>query len=287
VKQKIKDLAALSKPGIVAMCLVMAAGGLWLAPGGVPASTWLWTMLGLTLSVSSANAWNMIIERDGDRYMNRTRNRPLPSGRMSVATAVVFALVTGVASCAILWTRVNPLTAAIALAALLGYVGIYTPSKRMTTWSLPIGAVPGAAPPLVGWAAATGEIGVPAIVLFLILFLWQLPHFLAISLYRQADYDSAGIVVVPSVYGEESTKHQALISSFLLVPVSLMLVPLHISGFFYFVVATAAGVWFFVLCLRGYEPAPTQRWARRFFLASIAYLPILTLAIAVDALLPR
>ena len=285
--QSLRDLIALSKPGIVIMCLVEAAGGLWLAPGSASVAIWLWTFLGLTLVVASSNAWNMLWEREGDKHMERTRNRPLPSGRMKPATAATFAVVTGIGSLLVFATQVNVLSAWLALASMFSYVLIYTPLKRVTSWSLPIGAIPGAMPPLIGWAAATGSIAAPGVVLFAILFLWQIPHFLAISLYRRDDYQAAGIIIVPVVMGEETTKVQALVSSLLLVPISLLLVPMHVAGFFYFVVASVAGGAFFVLSMRGFEPHPTNAWARRFFLASLLYLPALTLALILDAWVPR
>jgi protoheme IX farnesyltransferase len=287
LQQSLRDLIALSKPGIVIMCLVEASGGLWLAPGTAPLAVWLWTFLGLSLVVASSNAWNMLWERESDKFMERTRNRPLPSGRMKPATAGLFALVTGVASVWLFATQVNALSAWLALASMFSYVLVYTPLKRVTSWSLPIGAIPGAMPPLIGWAAASGSIGAPGVVLFAILFLWQIPHFLAISLYRRDDYQAAGIVIVPVVMGEETTKVQALVSSLLLVPISLLLVPMQVAGFFYFVVASVAGGAFFVLSMRGFEPHPTNAWARRFFLASLIYLPALTLALILDAWVPR
>jgi protoheme IX farnesyltransferase len=287
LQQSLRDLIALYKPGIVIMCLVEASGGLWLAPGTAPLAVWLWTFLGLSLVVASSNAWNRLWERESDKFMERTRNRPLPSGRMKPATAGLFALVTGVASVWLFATQVNALSAWLALASMFSYVLVYTPLKRVTSWSLPIGAIPGAMPPLIGWAAASGSIGAPGVVLFAILFLWQIPHFLAISLYRRDDYQAAGIVIVPVVMGEETTKVQALVSSLLLVPISLLLVPMQVAGFFYFVVASVAGGAFFVLSMRGFEPHPTNAWARRFFLASLIYLPALTLALILDAWVPR
>lgn len=269
------------------MCLVEASGGLWLAPGTASLSTWLWTFLGLTLVVASSNAWNMLWEREGDKHMERTRNRPLPSGRMKPATAVAFAALTGVGSFWVFASQVNTLSAWLALASMFSYVLVYTPLKRVTSWSLPIGAIPGAMPPLIGWAAATDSVGAPGLVLFAILFLWQIPHFLAISLYRRDDYQAAGIIIVPVVMGEETTKVQALVSSLLLVPISLLLVPMQVAGFFYFVVASVAGGAFFVLSMRGFEPHPTNAWARRFFLASLLYLPALTIALILDAWVPR
>lgn len=284
-----RDLLTLSKPGILTMCIVMAAGGAGLAAetghvagGSLTVLDFVWLMLGTAMSVASANTFNMVIERDGDRHMARTMHRPLAARRMPVWQALGWAAVNGVASVAVLWIGVNALTAALSAFALFSYVCIYTPMKRMSWWSLIVGAIPGAMPPLMGWTAATGEIGAPGLVLFLILAVWQLPHFIAISLYRLRDFNAAGIKTVPGERGDESAKLHALGYTLLLVPVSMLLVPIGAAGFFYFVVCGVLGVWFAVLSLQGLEPRSGTRWARAFFLASIVYLPALTVGLVID-----
>lgn len=284
-----RDFVALAKPGITIMCVLMTAGGAGLAIHGDAVRSgvfgWVefaWLLLGTALSVSSANALNMLLEREGDRDMVRTRNRPLPSGRMHPMTAIGYAILTGLTSVWVLYTQVNPLTAWLSVFALVSYVAVYTPLKRRTTQALIIGAVPGAIPPLLGWTGATNEIGAPGIVLFLILLLWQLPHFIAIAIYRGRDYAAAGIKAVSVVRGVEVAKVQSLIYCVFLVPVSLLLVTLNIAGYFYFVVASALGAWFFVLSVRGFEPKAGTLWARRFFLASLVYLPVLTAGLVLD-----
>lgn len=288
----LRDLVTLAKPGINAMCVVMALGGAGLAAHMGDASLgtddlgWLVAMLiGTALSVASANTLNMVLEREGDRHMVRTRNRPLAAGRMSVWVAIVFGLITGVASLWVLGRLVNLLTAWISLAALLSYVFVYTPLKRRTWVALIVGAFPGAVPPLMGWTAATGEIGAPGVVLFLILLVWQIPRFIAISVYRLRDYTAAGIRTVPGDYGFEVARMHALLWTMALVAVSLLLVPMGAAGFFYFAVAGALGGWFFVLCVRGFEPGSGTVWARAFFLASLVYLPALTAGLVLDAVI--
>lgn len=280
----LRDLMTLGKPGITLMCLIMAAGAYAMAAVRFELGVFLAMLVGTGLSVMSANACNMIIEREGDRYMTRTRGRPLPAGRMTVGTAVAFSGVTALAALVVLLLWTNALTAALAMGAHALYVFVYTPAKRRTTQALAIGAVPGAMPPLVGWAAATGAVELPGLVLFLILALWQLPHFLAISIYRRADYEQAGILVVPSVRGEDAARMQAFVYSFLMVPTSLLLVLIGAAGYFYFVVASLLGAWFLVLSMQGLEPGSDDRWARRFFLASLVYLPALTLGLVIDRL---
>lgn len=288
----LRDLVALGKPGITTMCLVTAAGAAGLAMAsdhiatpGFDRITLLWTLLGTTLTVASANSLNMVIEREGDRHMNRTRTRPLPAGRMSPVTAMAFAAITGAAGIAALALYVNTLTAVLGAIAHLSYVAVYTPLKRRTPQALGIGAIPGAMPPLMGWTAATGSIGPAGIVLFLILLIWQLPHFLAIAIYRGRDYTRAGIKTVPEVRGVEVAKLQALLYTLVLLPVSLLLVPLGVADVIYFLVASILGAWFFILSVRGFEPGAGNRWARRLFFASLIYLPVLTVGLLIDVLL--
>lgn len=291
-RARFNDFVQLSKPGILAMCLFSAAGAMGVAatlPGVIaPPFPWAvaaWGLLGTVLSVAGANTLNQYLEREGDKLMRRTRTRPLPAGRMSPWAALVFGLFLSVASVAVLLAFVNGLSAALAAFAIVSYVLIYTPMKRISTQALLVGAIPGAIPPLLGWAIVTGEIGAPGVALFLILLVWQLPHFLAISIYRRRDYADAGIHVVPNVRGLDNAKVQSLIYSLLLVATSLILVPLRVAGFFYFVAVAVLGAWFFVLSMRGFEPGADNRWARRFFFASLVYLPALTLALVLDLLI--
>lgn len=288
-----RDLVALGKPGITLMCLIEAAGGMALASiNGKAVATFDYTigliaLIGTVLSVVCANTLNMVIEREGDRDMVRTKDRPLPSGRMKAVVALSFGIAAGVGSLVLLFGWVNAITGWIAVFAIVSYAGIYTPMKRKSWWSLIVGAFPGAVPPLMGWTAATGEMGAPGVVLFLILFIWQLPHFIAISFYRRHDYVAAGIFVLPEVRGDDHAKMQSLVYALLLFPVSLLLVPLGVAGFVYFTVASALGAWFFIFSVQGFEPQAGNKWARSFFLASLVYLPALTAALVIDVAMRR
>lgn len=279
------DLLQLTKPGVTRMCVLTTAGGLALAPGEIGLWGIIATILGSALSVSGANAANMWWERESDRLMSRTRRRPLPAGRMHPDTALGFSVVLSLASIAVLWIGTNLLTAALAAFAIGSYVFIYTPLKRKTPLALVIGAVPGAVPPLLGWTAVTDSLDPGGVVLFGILLVWQIPHFIAISLYRKTEYAAAGIRVVPVVRGDAVAKIQAVAWAMLLIPLSLMLAPLGVAGGVYLWGASFLGMAFLGWAFTGLDDAAGARWARGYFLASLVYLPGLTCALALDRLL--
>lgn len=283
----LRDLVALTKPRITLMVLITTAGGLWLAPGTLGALAVVATLVGTALVVASANSLNCWMERDVDKHMARTKQRPLPAGRLDPQVALVFGLVLGAFSVPLLALAVNPLTGLLAAVALVSYVWIYTPMKQVSPAALLIGSVPGAMPPLMGWTAATGELQAPGLVLFGILFIWQLPHFLAIAMFRQNEYAKAGIKVMPWVRGNARTRLHAAMYAGALVPVSLLLVPLGIAGTIYLVVAGVSGVLFAGLCIAGLfrdreGREAGNKWARAVFIASLVYLPLLFAALAVD-----
>jgi protoheme IX farnesyltransferase len=285
----LRDLVTLAKPRITLMVLVTAAGGLWLAPApeGTPvtAVTWLLTMVGTGLIVSGANALNMYIERDSDRFMRRTQNRPLPSGRMSPGVALAFGLLLSVAAVPLL-VAVNLTTAFLAVLANVSYVLAYTPMKPRSHLALFVGAIPGAIPPLLGWTAATARIDVGGLVLFGILFFWQIPHFLAIALFRRRDYEAAGLKVTPNVAGVPATKRAMVNYTAALVATSLLVYPLSIAGRGYLIGAFAIGCVFLAWACAGLgRPDPVgeptkDRWARSFFGISIVYLLALFVLLA-------
>lgn len=279
-----RDYVALTKPGIVRMCLIMTAGGLWLAPQSSSWIVWVAALIGSGLAVASANAFNMIWEREGDRKMARTRTRPVAAGRLGVAASSAFAGLLGVAAMVVLALGTNLLTAGLAAFALLSYVLVYTPLKRVTPLALVIGAVPGAVPPLLGWTAVSNSLDLPGAVLFAILLVWQMPHFLAISVFRKQDYAAAGIRCVPVVRGETVAKVQAIAWAALLIPVSIALTPLGVTGPVYLVAAIVLGAAFLIQALRGLGPQEDVRWARQLFVLSLVYLPALTVALVVDLL---
>lgn len=284
-----RDFLALTKPGIVRMCLIMTAGGLWLAPepAGATWVIWIAALIGSSLAVASANAFNMIAEREGDRLMQRTRNRPVAARRLTVGASALFAAALGVASMIVLGLGTNWLTAGLAAFALLSYCLVYTPLKRVTPLALVIGAVPGAMPPLLGWTAITGSLDLPGAVLFGILLVWQMPHFLAISIFRKADYAAAGIRCVPVVRGETVAKVQAVAWAAMLIPVSLALTPLGVTSELYLAIAAAAGLVYLGFAIKGLavnEPKAEMRCARQLFAMSLVYLPVVTVALVVDLL---
>ena len=282
------DLFELSKPSILFLNVLMSALGMWLAFGTIEFATpvpWLdlgLTLVGVSLVVGSANALNMVLELDVDAKMRRTQNRPLPAGRLSTGAAAGFGIVIGIVGTIITYVFAGALTALLGCLALAIYVLAYTPLKKRTSLALAIGAVPGAAPPLMGWVAVTKGIEWPGVVLFLILLVWQVPHFLAIALYSRADYERAGIKVVPVVYGDRVAKLQVVAYATLLIPLSLLLVPLGAAGWIYGGAALLVSLWFLVACVRGYGSIETIPWARSVFRASLVYLPALGLAVILD-----
>lgn len=278
----VRDLIALTKPRITLMVLLTTAGGLWLAPQSMAASALIATLLGTSLVVASANALNCWMERDVDRHMARTKNRPLPAGRLDPKLALWFGLVLGAFSVPLLAVLVNPLTGLLAAIALVSYVWIYTPMKQRSPKALLVGSIPGAMPPLMGWTAATGSLEAPGLVLFGILFLWQLPHFLAIAMFRQQEYAKAGIKVLPAVRGNDVTKRHAALYAGALVPVSLLLVPLGVAGNAYLAIVGGAGLLFAGLCVSGLRKEAGNKWARTVFIASLVYVPLLFAALAID-----
>lgn len=264
------------------MCAITAAGGLYLAPGPKSWAVWLAAIVGSSLVVAAANALNMVAEREYDGLMERTRLRPTVTGKISARQGQLFALLCAIAGLGMLWAGANLLSAALALFALASYVWVYTPLKRITPLALVIGAVPGAVPPLLGWTCATGNLDLPGLVLFGILMIWQMPHFIAIALYRKEDYSRAGIRTVAQVRGDRVAKLQAMAWAALLLPVSLGLTVLGVTGKLYLIVATILGVGFLGWSATGLRSGADARWARRFFFASLIYLPALMLALALD-----
>ncbi|MCC6751482.1 MAG: protoheme IX farnesyltransferase [Deltaproteobacteria bacterium] len=278
------DLLALTKPTITVTNVLMAAGGLWLSRTELSLATVVWTLIGTALAVAAANALNMLLEREGDGLMERTRGRPLPAGRLGAGVALGVGLGLSAGSIAALVLGTNLLTAGLGALALALYVLAYTPLKRRTPWALIVGAIPGAMPALMGWTAARGRIEAPGLVLLGVLFLWQLPHFIAIALLRREDYARAGIKTVPLVWGDRVARWHAAISAAALLSASLLLVPLGTAGRVYLVGASLLGAWLTVLAVQGLRATEGRPWDRRLFFASLAYLPGWMLVTLVDRL---
>jgi len=280
----VADLVALTKPRITAMVLLTEAAGLWLAPGHAsPRSLWL-SVVGTALIVGAANALNMWWESDVDALMTRTRNRPLPAGRLSPDVALAFGIGLAVVSAPMLFV-VNIATGLLGVVALVSYVAVYTPLKRYTHLALLVGAVPGAMPPLMGWSTVTGSVGLGGMLLFGVLFLWQIPHFAAISIFRAEEYGRAGLQVVSVQHGERAARQTVALYAVLLVATSLLFAPLGIAGRYYTVAATVLGASFLAFAFRGLRAGPrfdAKRWAKHVFAFSIPYLTLLLFALLVD-----
>ena len=276
------DVLMLIKPSITFMAVFTAMGGMWLAPNGISITRAVLTLIGTALIVGAANTLNCYLERESDKLMTRTKTRPLPDGRMSAKTALVLGLSLTMLALPLLYVCASPLTALLAAFALISYVWIYTPMKQVSSWALLVGSVPGAMPPLLGWTAATEAIDGAGLALFGILFVWQLPHFIAISMYRQKEYDNAGIKTVASQLGLTIAKWQILLWTTALVVVSLALVPLEVAGGIYLISASVLGAIFMGIALAGFRTTKPNRWARAVFLYSLVYMNLMVVFLAVD-----
>ncbi|HLE77871.1 MAG TPA: heme o synthase [bacterium] len=280
---KVLDYVALTKPRVMVLLLVTTLAAMLIAaPGRVSPWIIIVTLLGGALASGSASAINQVLERDIDALMARTRRRPVAAGRVDPPFAFAFAILLGFAAFAVLSVFVNLLAAVLAMAGLLFYVLVYTVwLKRVTPQNIVIGGAAGAVPPLVGWAAATGRIELPALFMFLIVFLWTPPHFWALSLYRREDYARARVPMLPVVAGEDATRRQILTYSALLVAVSFLMYPAAGLGPFYAAAAGLSGAYFLVLAVRVWREK-TAKSAVRLFGYSILYLGILFGAMVFD-----
>lgn len=272
---RIGDFVALAKPRLNSLVVVSAGVGYYLGAASVDFGVMLHTIAGSGLVAGGAAALNQVLERDTDAAMQRTRLRPVAAGRVTRLEGTLFAAALGAAGLAELALRVNLLAAAVALATLITYVAIYTPLKRRTPWATTIGAVPGALPPVIGWAAARGALTVEAWVLFGIVFLWQLPHFRALSWLYRDDYNRAGLPVLAARDPRgRRTARDALLHALALVPVSLTPSLVGLAGTGHLLAAMLLGVAFVLLALR-FLQRPDDSRARALFTASLVYLPLL------------
>jgi protoheme IX farnesyltransferase len=275
----------LTKPRIIVLLLITTVPAMVIAARGVP-SGWLVlaTLLGGTLAAGSANAINCYYDRDIDERMARTRTRPLPSHRVDPGLALEFGVVLGIVSFIWLARTVNLLAALLAVAAILFYVFVYTMGlKRSTPQNIVIGGAAGAVPVLVGWAAVTGRVEVPALALFGIIFIWTPPHFWALALRFEPDYRAAGIPMMPVVAGLKATQRQILVYSLILFGATLAFVPIGRMGAIYLVSAVLLGVGFVVHATRLLRSG-TMQAAMGLFRFSIIYLALLFGSMAVDRL---
>lgn len=273
---KTADYVTLSKPRLNMLVVATTLAGYYMA--GPEGGTWMLlfhTLVGTALVASGASAFNQLMEIESDGLMRRTRMRPLPTGRLTPGQARVFAVALSVAGIAELALGVNLLAAAVALATSLTYTVFYTPLKKRSSLSTIVGGIPGALPPIIGWAAVRNTLSIEAWILFGIVFLWQMPHFLAIAWMYREDYRRAGFPLLPIVEPDgASTGRQALMYAAALLPLSLAPTAVAMTGLVYLVGAAVMSLGFLLLAAR-FAAHRTTPSARRLFFGSIAYLPLL------------
>ncbi|PPL20524.1 heme o synthase [Microterricola pindariensis] len=290
LRRKLRAYWALTKPRVIELLLVVTAPTMILAHNGIP-SLWLVlaTLIGGAMSAGSAGAFNCYIDRDIDRVMKRTKNRPLVTGELSDREALVFAYGLGAASIVWLWLTTNWLAAALSLGAILLYVVFYSLIlKRRTAQNIVWGGLAGCMPVLIGWAAVTGDISWPPIILFAIIFLWTPPHYWPLSMKYRDDYKAAGVPMLAVVRGRAQVGLQTILYAWATVACSLLLVPVAGMGVVYTAVAVVTGGWFIYETHRLYNHAIRHNEVSpmRVFHGSIAYLTLLFVAVGVDPLLP-
>ncbi|HJV47445.1 MAG TPA: heme o synthase [Bacillota bacterium] len=282
-----RDYIQVTKPGIVISNLMVVITGFWLA------STWtdsfsfylcLITIIGSTLVMGGSCVLNNYLDRDLDIKMARTRTRPVAAGRISAKTALMYGMALILAGVTLLGLQANALSALFALIGAFVYVVVYTAwMKRTTHLNTVIGAISGAVPPMIGWAAVTGNLEEGAWILFIILFLWQIPHFLALAMMKAKDYRTAGYQMLPVVKSVLETKRQMLLWTAALLPSSLFLYSTGIVSIFYFFFAAVIGLGWFALAVVGFYTKDEMKWARQMFFYSLIYITSICVVMMVSA----
>ncbi|WEK53440.1 MAG: heme o synthase [Candidatus Cohnella colombiensis] len=281
----IKDLVALTKPGIIRLNLFAAFGGYWVA------SKWhnfdwmllIWMLLGSTFTMASACVFNNYYDRDLDMKMSRTSNRALPQGRLSPKVVLYYSIILGIMGHAILYFLVNPLSGLLGFLGWFVYAIIYTMwLKRSSTWSTSIGGVSGAMPPVIGYCAVTNEVDAGAWILFALLFLWQPAHFWSLAIRRLEEYREAGFQLLPVVKGVTRTKIQMLPYILLLIPTSILMYSYEYVGIYFLILSVAIAAIWFIHAVSGLWSTNDEKWARADFLISINYLMIMFFAMILD-----
>jgi protoheme IX farnesyltransferase len=284
-RARVRAYFLLTKPRVIELLLVTTVPAMILAAEGMPSLLLIGAvLLGGGMAAGGANTINCWIERDRDQVMRRTHGRPLPQGDVSPRAALVFGLVLEAVAFGWLWATANLLAASLAVSAMLFYVFVYTIwLKPRTPQNIVIGGAAGAVPALVGWAAVTGSLAVPAWMMFAIIFCWTPPHFWALSVRYRDDYAAAGIPMLPVVRGTEAASRQIVLYAVVVTVVSILLVPLSTLGWLYLAAAVALGAWFIAGAVRLHSE-PTPERALKLFMVSNTYLALLFAAIAVDTL---
>ncbi len=285
VGERLKDLLVLTKPIIVALLLVTTLGGMVAGMKSLPPfSLILWTLVGGALAAGGASALNQYIDRDLDKNMQRTANRPLAAGRMYPAEGLAFGLVLSISSFYLLAGFVNLLSALLSLVGIIYYVWLYSiVLKRNTAQNIVIGGGAGAIPPMVGWAAATGNLTIAAWFMFAIIFFWTPPHFWALSIVRKKDYERAGVPMLPVIQGEKETRRQIWLYTLLLVALTLLMPILNLAGSIFLICSLGLGAWL-ILSARQVYKGEGNKNAWKMYRYSSMYLMFIFMALVVDAL---
>ena len=279
---RVTDYAVLLKPRVMSLVVFTALVGLLLAPGGIDPLTGVFAVVCIAIGAGAAGAINMWYDRDIDLHMLRTMNRPLPAGRLKPEEALVFGVVLSFGSVTVMASLVNVTAAGLLALTIFYYVFIYTVwLKRRTPQNIVIGGASGALPPIIGWAAVTGDVGLGAVLLFAIIFLWTPPHSWALALFRRGDYENAGVPMLPVVAGERETKRQMLIYTGALLPATLLPVMLGLSGAVYGTAAVILGARFASHAWRVWKDEDGGA-SRPMFFFSILYLFLIFLALLAD-----
>jgi protoheme IX farnesyltransferase len=287
---RVGDYFALLKPRVMSLVVFTAIVGLLLAPGGIHPVLGFIAILSIAIGAGGSGALNMWYDSDIDAVMSRTRNRPIPSGRVDRNDALAIGIIASVFSVMTLGLATNWVAAGLLAFTIFFYAVIYTAwLKRSTPQNIVIGGAAGSFPPMVAWAAVTGGISLESVVLFAIIFLWTPPHFWALALYKQGDYQEAGIPMLPNVAGEAATKLQILVYSVLLVAVTLVPPFIGFGGRFYALAAALSGLWFIVLAARLYRLSGVEmkKAGRKLFTYSLYYLAVIFLALLAGDFLVR
>lgn len=281
---KLSGFVTLSKPRILVMVVLMTAAGYFLGAQTIdPVWTFLMTLVGTAISSAGAAALNNYLERDCDLEMNRTKMRPIPQGIVSPGEALTFGWVAALLGVAVLTWQVNLLTGFLSLLTTFLYVVVYTPLKRITWWNTVVGAVPGALPPMGGWAAATGELGLGAWIVFLILFVWQHPHFYAIAWMYREDYERGGFKMLPVVYPDGVRTFRQIIGfSIVLIPVSLLPYLYEMAGQIYAIGMLVLSVGMLAIAIKAWRSHEVSD-AKALLQASVIYLPLFFALILCDS----
>ncbi len=281
----VSDYITLMKPGVMSLVVFTGLGGMVLAPGHLSLFQQVLTLMCIALGSGAGAAMNMWFDRDIDAIMTRTKNRPVPAGRVAPDDALAFGLALSLLSVMLMSLALNTVAAILLAGAIAFYVLVYTMwLKRSTPQNIVIGGAAGAFPPMIGWAAVTGDVSLQSLLLFMIIFLWTPPHFWALALFKSGDYARAGVPMMPVVAGAQSTKRQMIAYTWALVATTLLLPALGMAGMIYAISASLLGA-AFIAHVHKTQSDATDKWAKKTFGFSILYLFVLFTVMMLDSVL--